>query len=754
LTALALFVRTDAVQPAARRYDLESFVDSNPNLTNAQSEWRARASSPLAADRGHSALSRLPGQIQFVVVGVRAPRRGNWSLDGYDGRMKSLTTTCFSCLLFLAIVCGTSSSEAQPPFDLSVIDEQTVVISWSNAPPGYILQGSDAPGTGARWKGVLLAPFVSGNTHSVTTTVSGDWTRWFFRLRPKGAFAGLDYLNAVQGSDGTWGSASITRTRDTAAALQALAQYGQTGPYVTQGASALNGLTAVNNDFEARRAVALIGAGSDASSIVTALLNSQNPALADGSVAFPGAGWGLAGGFGNSTIDTALVLRALKSAGTLAGLAVFKETVPASGSSSPHPFTVASGGSGLFLKVRSVTGATLRFKMAPPSGGGGFYSADVSPRTTTLTIGPFPFEAGGWILTVQNLGGSAATYTAEVGFTSATGFDVFRNTTPLTYLGLAQNPDGGWGIDIGSDSQLMVTAEVLRALDNVGASFVGPQVLTAAVAWLRSHQNGDGGFGSEGSSNPLETALASIAIHEVDPTADLVSAAAYLKGTQLPNGSWGDNVFQTALVVQALRLPPVVSAIPAQAVTSPAAFTSVTLDNYVTDPDHPDSQISWEITGNTQLGVSIVNRVATITYPAGQNISEQLTFTATDPDGFSAATSATFSVNASAPPDYTIARGAFVTGSRIFTGASSVLDQTAFYTEDQFNVPTGVTYTTTGLGRISATQMQVNFRIDVIGSAALGIHEFQIDYGLLDSSFNVLGPLTGDVFNFRIQVTP
>jgi hypothetical protein len=83
-----------------------------------------------------------------------------------------------------------------------------------------------------------------------------------------------------------------------------------------------------------------------------------------------------------------------------------------------------------------------------------------------------------------------------------------------------------------------------------------------------------------------------------------------------------------------------------------------------------------------------------------------------------------------------------------------VLDQVAFYTESQIGVPAGITYTTTAVSRISATEMRIGFTIQVAGGTALGIHFFQVEYGLLDSGSNPLGPLSGNVFDFNIEVLP
>jgi len=102
--------------------------------------------------------------------------------------------------------------------------------------------------------------------------------------------------------------------------------------------------------------------------------------------------------------------------------------------------------------------------------------------------------------------------------------------------------------------------------------------------------------------------------------------------------------------------PPVVDDIPDQSVLEGAAFATVYLDDYVTDPDHTDEEITWTHSGNIQLTVSIVNRVAAVGIPDGDwNGSETITFTATDPSSASDSDAATFSVTAvNDPPVFTI----------------------------------------------------------------------------------------------------
>ena len=94
--------------------------------------------------------------------------------------------------------------------------------------------------------------------------------------------------------------------------------------------------------------------------------------------------------------------------------------------------------------------------------------------------------------------------------------------------------------------------------------------------------------------------------------------------------------------------PPVVSDIPNQSVAEGTPFTVIALDNYVADPDHPDSVITWSYTGNSELIISIdENRMATILPPSGEwSGTEAVTFTATDPVGASDEDVAGFTITA------------------------------------------------------------------------------------------------------------
>jgi hypothetical protein len=91
--------------------------------------------------------------------------------------------------------------------------------------------------------------------------------------------------------------------------------------------------------------------------------------------------------------------------------------------------------------------------------------------------------------------------------------------------------------------------------------------------------------------------------------------------------------------------PPVVSDIPNQSVAEGSAFASIDLDDYVADPDNADSQITWTVSGETDVTVTITDRVATITANNPEwNGSNVVTLTAEDPEGETDSDQVTFEV--------------------------------------------------------------------------------------------------------------
>ncbi len=147
--------------------------------------------------------------------------------------------------------------------------------------------------------------------------------------------------------------------------------------------------------------------------------------------------------------------------------------------------------------------------------------------------------------------------------------------------------------------------------------------------------------------------------------------------------------------------PPVLSDIPDQTIEEGGTFAAINLDEFVSDPDNADSEMTWTYTGNTKLTVTIDDsRVATVTVSEPEwGGSETITFTATDPDGLSASDSATFTVSpvndppvVSDIPDQTIEEGG--------TFAAINLDE---FVSDPDNADSEMTWTYTGNTKLTVT---------------------------------------------------
>ncbi|SMG11251.1 tandem-95 repeat protein [Fibrobacter sp. UWB13] len=133
---------------------------------------------------------------------------------------------------------------------------------------------------------------------------------------------------------------------------------------------------------------------------------------------------------------------------------------------------------------------------------------------------------------------------------------------------------------------------------------------------------------------------------------------------EIPDPSWFGNTVATftvmdpeggsakqdvALNVRSVNDPPVFKKIPDQSVEEKNEFSSFILDDYLSDADHDFSKLKVEVTGNRDLKVNIDNRSheVSVKIPHDQwNGTETLMFTATDPEGARATTSAKFTVKA------------------------------------------------------------------------------------------------------------
>jgi hypothetical protein len=137
----------------------------------------------------------------------------------------------------------------------------------------------------------------------------------------------------------------------------------------------------------------------------------------------------------------------------------------------------------------------------------------------------------------------------------------------------AQRPDGSFayatsasGVARGAGA-LIPTAYAATALNqvrtalgfstfNCPTAYSLPVVVSSAVAWMLGKQSTtDGGFGGDGASTVFDTAVAHLALKQINSSTHataLGEAQRYLVAQQRPDGSWGGDALTTALALQAL----------------------------------------------------------------------------------------------------------------------------------------------------------------------------------------------------------
>jgi hypothetical protein len=123
----------------------------------------------------------------------------------------------------------------------------------------------------------------------------------------------------------------------------------------------------------------------------------------------------------------------------------------------------------------------------------------------------------------------------------------------MSYLQSSQNPDGGWPVVDGDTSRVYYTGYAMLGLASMWWHSDVSAELAAGDAWLRTQPHVDGGYGTGDASNPFETGLALMGLSLTDPTsAEALAARAYLESSQLPNGSWNDDAYSTALAMMGI----------------------------------------------------------------------------------------------------------------------------------------------------------------------------------------------------------
>jgi PKD repeat protein len=133
---------------------------------------------------------------------------------------------------------------------------------------------------------------------------------------------------------------------------------------------------------------------------------------------------------------------------------------------------------------------------------------------------------------------------------------------------------------------------------------------------------------------------------------------------------------------------PVVSDIADQSISEGESFATIQLDSYVEDIDNDDSEISWAATGQSELNVTIANRIATISISNSDwNGIETVLFTATDPEGLTSANEVVFTVTpVNDPPTFSMEGDISIdedAGAQSFAQWASEINPGAYNETDQ-----------------------------------------------------------------------
>ena len=363
---------------------------------------------------------------------------------------------------------------------------------------------------------------------------------------------GMAWLKSAQNPSGSWGAPSGSEFRDTTVAVAALHQLNEHGTEYNAGVTFLQFIPTSNNDYLARQTTALAVAGRDVSTQLPSLLGSQNPVELDHTRPnFPEGGWGIASGYSTSTLDTALALEALNAAGKAGGLTVKDETIgPGAGAGADtFQFELPGDVTDLTVVITDLTGQIdFRIKQgSPPTLADPFFNITTAP----INLTGIPVSPGTYFIRVDS--SVSSIYSFEVTFVAG-GFDTKDLLTALNYLASSQNADGGWGISVGSDSNIFLTAKVLQTLEGY-SKFLDVQThIDGGISWLLTQQNPDGGFGSS-PSTIYATSLAYLVIAGRDrQSPEAQNALDYILANQQADGSWNSDPYSTALALQALAL--------------------------------------------------------------------------------------------------------------------------------------------------------------------------------------------------------
>lgn len=171
---------------------------------------------------------------------------------------------------------------------------------------------------------------------------------------------------------------------------------------------------------------------------------------------------------------------------------------------------------------------------------------------------------GGWGSERGQRGTPIDTAIALRGLIHPVTFDAASYRAAVDDLVLRQLASGAWALQEGGPGNLFVTALAVAFIAEYDArhNVASPQV-TAAIrkgaAFIVSQQNADGSFGTLDAIVVTSWCIMAL-VRSTQPASALDSAVTFLKGQQLSNGSWDNDVHKTALATRAIferQNPPV-----------------------------------------------------------------------------------------------------------------------------------------------------------------------------------------------------
>ena len=493
----------------------------------------------------------------------------------------------------ILLLLGASRAAGADPTALIQRTNGQVRIYWGETNAGFTVESSTNIRSPAVWRMVPLAPTAVGTNHALVFTPDTN-TFSYYRLRfpayANPARGGLAYLLASQNTDGTWDTNAVSVNETTALVYDLLARSSRGTSTLYGGVTTLRGLPVRNYDELSRKIMALVRFNGVIAGDRDELIEGQSDEIDDDQhPSYPGLGWGLARGYGMNLMDSALAFQALRTAGMPSGLSFYNLTLGPGATSRWFSVEIPEGADSIMWWIRS-SDQPMYVQIWPP--GEDPYEFFMNSALDHYPLGVPPGSPGVWQFAVRNAAGSSLHVFMDLGFTLDDGFDVLRLSGNTHYLRKRQNANGGWGYLGGWQSQLLPTYEVMKALALLGETHT--QALGSATTWIRTIQNPDGGFSVVPSNSSVyETSIAMAAIRLYDPLDNLVSATTYLTNRQQATGGWSNSPFLTAMAVEALSRPPVISSIPDQDVLRPATFSAINLDNFVVDPNHSDTQLVW-----------------------------------------------------------------------------------------------------------------------------------------------------------------